>query len=482
MGLFLGNPDFKGRTIVVDIGKTNAKMSLWSKEGALIDRKLRANNRQPATIASYPILDVQGIDAWLLESMREFAKDGSVAQIVTVGHGAAAALLLEQKLYADPMDYEIEVSEADREEYDRQRDPFEETGSPALPLGLNLGVQLHLLEKELGPFPDDLVIVPWAQYWAWRFSGVASTEITSLGCHSDLWRPGINDFSELATRRGWAARMAPLRQASDTLGRITPELAIAAGLNDDCEVLCGLHDSNAALLAARGHAEIAHHEATVLSTGTWFVAMRSLSADSNFDISKVHESRDCLVNVDVFARPTPSARFMGGREAELAGGVDSFRLTDSCEPEELIDRLPSLIERGCYAIPGFVAGVGPFPNAAGTWLDRPTDPVDLRAATDLYLALVADTALTLIGSQERLLIEGRFAEDAVFVRALAALRPDQHIYISNADHDVAFGALRLMKPDLALETELTTVEPLELDLENFATSWRERARLAQEAT
>jgi sugar (pentulose or hexulose) kinase len=477
----LGKPDFKGRTVVVDIGKTNAKISLWERPGTLIDRRLRSNDPRPDSTASYRALDTNGIEAWLIEVMREFASDGAVARIVTVGHGAAAALLRNDALFADPMDYEIEVGEGDRAEYDAQRDPFNKTGSPALPLGLNLGVQLHLLEREFGPFPDDLVIVPWAQYWAWRFCGVAASEATSLGCHTDLWRPGTNEFSELAIRRGWASRMAPLQRASHKLGCITGELKDATGLNGDCEVYCGLHDSNAALLAARGHREIADNEATVLSTGTWFVAMRSLPADSIFDIGSLQESRDCLVNVDAYAQPTPSARFMGGREAELAGDVDSFRLTDSCAPEELLGHLPDLIDRGSYAVPSFVAGVGPFPNAPGVWHDKPSDPAELRAATDLYLALVADTALTLIGSRGRLLIEGRFAEDAVFVRSLAALRPSQRIYVSNAEHDVAYGALRLIDPTLSLVSGLTPVEPVTIDLGGFAARWREQARLAQEA-
>jgi hypothetical protein len=53
---------------------------------------------------------------------------------------------------------------------------------------------------------------------------------------------------------------------------------------------------------------------------------------------------------------------------------------------------------------------------------QPAEPGDQRAITGLYLALMADASLTLIGSRERLLIEGRFAEAVIFVRALAALR------------------------------------------------------------
>lgn len=474
-------PPNEGRIIVVDIGKTNAKVSLWNDEGQLISRRLRANERQPVSSAGYPSLDVPGIDAWLVQSIRDFAADGPVASLVAVGHGAAAAMIRDGTLYADPMDYEIEVSPSDRDAYGAQRDEFRQTGSPALPQGLNLGIQLHLLEHTLGPLPDDVTIVPWPQYWSWRFSGVASSEVTSLGCHSDLWYPVAGTFSELAVKRGWASRMATLRRAADILGPITPGFAAETGLNTDCRVLCGVHDSNAALLAARGHPEMANNEATVLSTGTWFVAMRSVPADVEVDIGTLEESRDCLVNVDAYGRPTPSARFMGGREAELAGGVDSFKLTDACRPDELLARLPQLVESGSFAIPGFVSGVGPYPDAAGSWHVRPADPADLRVATDLYLALVADSALSLIGSRERLLVEGRFAEDVVFVRTLASLRPDQRVYTSNAEHDVAYGALRLVSPHLHPASELTPVEPLDLDIGAYAARWRAEARRAQEA-
>ena len=468
-----------GRTIVVDIGKTNAKASLWGPQGDLISRKRRANDRCPATSAPYRTLDVYGIDAWLIAAIREFAKSGHVATIVTVGHGAAAGLIRHGRLYTEPMDYELDIPPADLAVYRAQRDPFEKTGSPALPQGLNLGAQLHILEKLRGPLPDDLLILPWPQYWSWRFCGIASSEATSLGCHSDLWRPTEGRFSELAMRRGWAARMAPLRRAADVLGPITGDFAAATGLNADCRVLCGLHDSNAALLAARGHAEIADKEATVLSTGTWFVAMRSAASDVDIDISELEESRDCLVNVDAYGRPIPSARFMGGREAEVAGGVDSFALTDWCKPEELLARLPGLIAGGAGALPGFVPGVGPFPDSTGCWINRPDDRPGLRAATDLYLALVAHTSLDLIGSRDRLLVEGRFAEDPVFVRALASLRPRQRVYTSNAEHDVAYGALRLVVPHLPPVSDLTPAEPLGLDLRDYAATWRENAQRAR---
>jgi sugar (pentulose or hexulose) kinase len=122
-------------------------------------------------------------------------------------------------------------------------------------------------------------------------------------------------------------RVPPQRHAREALGPVTEEWITRTGLPRDCVVLCGLHDSNSALLAARGHAEIVTNDATVLSTGTWFVAMRSPAAGTTVDTSALAEARDCLINVDVQGAPIPSARFMGGREAELLAGLDIHALT-----------------------------------------------------------------------------------------------------------------------------------------------------------
>lgn len=459
--------------IVLDVGKTNAKLTLWDAQGNQLERRVRTND--VIYTGRYRALDTEGIEQWLAEGLREYARVADVGAIIPVGHGAAAALVQDNRLFAPPMDYEQKIEAAEREQYAAERDSFRCTGSPSLPQGLNLGMQLHHLESLTGPWPDDLRIMPWPQYWAWRLCGVMASEVTSLGCHSDLWNPLDGKYSDLAQRRGWAQRMAPLRAARDTLSVLTPEWVSRSGLPADCAVLCGLHDSNAALLAARGHAEVRDCDTTVLSTGTWFVAMRSPTASSSADLSALNEQRDCLINVDIEGRPIPSARFMGGREAELIGQLNIHALTVNYDPERLIERLPAVLDSGAAALPTFARGFGPFPQAIAEWQNRPKDAADQRAITGLYLALMADTCLSLIDSRDRLLIEGRFAEAVIFVRALAALRPQQKVFVSNAHDDVPYGALRLIDPSLAPKSALTSIEPLAVDFAPYAARWREHA-------
>lgn len=112
----------------------------------------------------------------------------------------------------------------------------------------------------------------------------------------------------------------------------------------------------------------------------------------------------------------------------------------------------------------------------------PADEYERRAAVSLYAALVADVSLGLVGARERILIEGRFAEAEMFVRALATLRPDDAIYVSNARNDVSYGALRLIDPSLKPASRLERVLPLDLPLIRYRESWaRDVARTEQEA-
>jgi sugar (pentulose or hexulose) kinase len=238
-------------------------------------------------------------------------------------------------------------------------------------------------------------------------------------------------------------------------------------------VYCGLHDSNAALLAARGFPEIADHEATVLSTGTWFVAMRKPAAP--IDMTMLPEHRDCLVNVDVFGQPVPSARFMGGREIETLTGIDARRIDIKPDQPKLIAALPAGLDEGARVLPTFATGCGPFPHARGRWIRMPVEDASRRAVVSLYAALVADVSLDLIGMRDRLVIEGRFAAAEVFVRALARLRPDTTVFVANAQNDVSYGALRLLDPQLAPSSFLTPVTPLDVDLRALQRDWRTEA-------
>jgi sugar (pentulose or hexulose) kinase len=404
-------------------------------------------------------LDAGAIETWILAALRDLAREANIVAIVPVAHGAAAAYVKGDRLVSAVLDYETEVPADASHAYQSLRDPFTRTLSPLLPNGLNLGQQLFWQEEvhpEIGS--SNTRILLWPQYWAWRFSGVAASEVTSLGCHSDLWFPYDGAFSDLARARGWAERLPPLRRAGEVLGNIGSDLASATGLPSDCKVLCGLHDSNASLLAARGLPDLGA-EFTVVSTGTWFVALQSGRR------SPVHldPARDTLANVDVAGMPTPSARFMGGREYELLLG-------DALGAAPTADDAACVVARNIIARPSFVPGCGPFPKGCGEVVGIPATRGERAAVASFYLALMTDACLKLVDADGPLLIEGRFAAHAFFPSALASLRRNRTLLAWSAEGGVALGAARLFWPDLPIP-EARRVAPLSLDFGEYAEAW-----------
>lgn len=414
-------------TVVLDIGKTNAKLTLIDAAGRTL-----AEARTPNTVrrdGPYPHHDTERLWAWMLAELRAQAAVAHVRAIVPVTHGATAALVNDAGLVLPVLDYEhVPGDTAEAARYDALRPSFGDSGSPRLPAGLNLGRQLAWLQAR---FPADFAraqhVLMYPQYWAWRLGGVAASEVTSLGCHTDLWQPERRQWSSLTQAQGWATKFPPLRQAWARLGRLRPELVADTGLPPDCEIVCGIHDSNASLLRhlltlpERG-------PCTVLSTGTWVIAA-ALGAATR----PLVEAQDMLANCNVFGDPVPCIRFMGGREfAALAGEQPAaFGATD----------LERLITRRTLALPCFAETGGPFAGQVGQVVGpAPETDAERAALATLYVSLVADHALRALGASGRVIVEGAFTANPWFGPLLAALADDREVTVSDDASGTTCGA------------------------------------------
>jgi sugar (pentulose or hexulose) kinase len=331
--------------IVLDIGKTNAKLALIDAAGRVL-----AEQRRPNTVLNdgpYPHLDTEGIWNWMLATCRDFSQIAQVSAIVPVTHGATAALVDAAGLVLPVLDYEALLDDCG---YDAVRPGFDETLSPALPAGLNLGRQLAWLQaRHPDAFARTACILTYPQYWAWRLCGVAASEATSLGCHTDLWNPRRQAHSSLVARMGWTALLPPLLPAHAALGTLRADVAAVTGLPPDCQVLNGIHDSNASLLR---YLQGGAGARTVLSTGTWMIA-----AAFGAPLDGLSEHADMLANTHALGAPVACMRFMGGREfGELAGAQPA-----PCG----FDAIERLVAQGTLALPSFAATGGPFAGRTG---------------------------------------------------------------------------------------------------------------------
>lgn len=409
---------------VLDIGKTNVKLALFD-DGRLLWEKSAPNRVLPGP--PYPHEDVESAWTFLLDALREAARTHQVSAIVPTAHGAAGALIGESELAAPVMDYEFTGVEVIEPEYAGLRPPFSESLSPNLPAGLNLGRQLAY-QKWRWPdlFAKARHFVGYPQYWAWRLSGVAVSEVTTLGAHTDLWAPRQGQVSTLAKALGIDHLLPPLRRAFDSLGPIQPEIAALTGLAPETQIFCGIHDSNASLLPYLVSRQAPF---TVLSTGTWVILMCV-----GLSLEQLDPHDDTLANVDALGRPIACGRFMGGREyAAIAGGGGS--------PD--LDAIERVIASGAIALPCFSGQGGPYATTKGV-IRGEVAARDRAALATLYCALVSDLMLTRMGATcGDLIVEGTFAGNLSFCQTLGALRTTQRVFAAEDTAGTARGAAML---------------------------------------
>jgi len=447
---------------IIDIGKTNSKLSLVNADdGAVVESSSR---QSPALKAGlYPHLDTEGLWAWYQIELKRLNKIRPIDHICVAAHGAAAALVNDDGLVLPVLDYEFDGPDELANEYDALCDPFTQTYSPKLPHGMNVGRQLYWQRAR---FPEQFAraryLLGYPQYWTWLLCGRAVGEVTSLGAHSDLWNPVAATFSDFAGRQGFDSLVPEILRADEVAGPIRAELAASTGLATDCRVHVGIHDSNASLLP---YLQTRDSPFTVISTGTWVI---SFAVGASLD--GLVADRDCIANVNMYGKPVACTRYMGGREFAAIAGERIVPVTGA--------DLEPLIDQNIFALPGFNEEGGPFPGLTG-WVDteRELTASQRSALASVYCALVTDVCLDLCGSTGDIIIEGAYAKNNLLMQVLASLREGQSIFASTDSTGTTMGTAMLATdnipaPDLIA---LDAIDPhLQQKILSYRTQWQQR--------
>jgi sugar (pentulose or hexulose) kinase len=390
---------------VIDIGKTNAKVTMFDL-GTARESDVFTFSNTVIRSAPYPHYDIEGMWGFILESLGRIQASTPVDAIAITAHGASITLVDADGNLALPMlDYEHEGPDELAAEFDAIRPSFDETGTPRLVAGLNVGAQLYWLMRT---FPDDFArttsIMPYPQYWSFRLTGVRATEMTSIGAHSYLWNPWKRYYSSFTDRMGWRQLMPPMSSAFDILGTIRPEIARRTGLSPATPVFSGLHDSNASLLT---HLKSRPAPFSVVSTGTWVICFSVGGKEVKLD-----EERDTLVNVNAYGDPVPSARFMGGRAFQMLKADGKAEITPA-------DR-DTVYGEGIMLLPSIPDDSGPFTHRKGGWAGDVSSlsPGGYLLAVSLHLGMMTATSLELIGADGPVIVEGPFATNRTFLETL----------------------------------------------------------------
>lgn len=393
---------------VIDIGKTNAKLALVDLDSLAEVAVVTQPNRVLQT-PPYPHFDAAGIWAFILSNLRAMQRDHGFDGISITTHGATAAVLDANGTLAAPiLDYETAAIDDTRPAYEALRPKFDVTGSPPLPMGLNLGAQFYWqMARDPSLAARVATVVTYPQYWGFLLTGALACDVTSLGCHTDLWEPLAGGWSSLPAALGLAGKFAPCLPPSAVLGMTLPALGLG-----EIPVLCGIHDSNASLLP---HLIRRKPPFSVVSTGTWVISMAIGGHAVTLD-----PSSDVLINVNAMGAPVPSSRFMGGRI------YDQFTRGGMATPEDVAK----------------VDKTGLTLTDALEFSHPPETDGMAEVALGHYLARRTAGCLAMIGAAGPTLIEGPFSANRWFLAALADIT-GREVIASPSRTGTAVGAAML---------------------------------------
>lgn len=449
---------------VIDIGKTNVKVAVVDIEREQeIGVLTRPNEVLPGP--PYPHFDTEGQWHFICQALAQLNETHETDALSITAHGASGVLLDKSGSLAAPViDYEFTGPDELASEYDAIRPAFEETGSPRLGMGLNVGAQLYWqFRSDPGLLERTAVFLTYPQYWAFRLTGIQANEVSSLGCHTDLWCPDENRFSSLVGKLGLAERMAPVKRAVDCLGPISTEVSKRTGLREEILVACGIHDSNASL-----YPHLFKREApfSVVSTGTWVITLSVGGKQTALDPSK-----DTLINVNALGQPVPSARFMGGREFEI--------IMEGRDKAHSKEDVAAVLGKNIMLLPAVDPRSGPFQGRQYRWsLDEKTLSHGERfVAMSFYLALVTSECLAMTSADGPVIVEGPFAHNRLFLTMLetATQRPVETSESSSTGTSIGAALLCAAPGKRHAPSRISTDKKASIDLvlAHYASRWRE---------
>jgi sugar (pentulose or hexulose) kinase len=223
----------------------------------------------------------------------------------------------------------------------------------------------------------------------------------------------------------------------------------------------GVHDSNAALYFYRS---LGFDNFTLISTGTWVIIFNPASP-----LERLDPARDMLANVTVDHQPVATIRFMGGREYEVASGGWVKQVS--------VQAVEAVIAKQAFALPSFAAG-GPVQGYQGRFVGPDVGGEERAAVALLYIALMTDLSLDLIGSQNEIVIDGGLVKTGLYASLLAALRLGQTVHTSTNPEGSALGAAALVFDAVGespFANDCVVAEPATiLGLDAYRMLWRQQ--------
>ncbi|WP_211166310.1 FGGY-family carbohydrate kinase [Mucilaginibacter robiniae] len=423
---------------VFDVGKTNKKLFLLDEDYNIVFEK---------SARFIETVDEDGDVCENLETLRSSVHDSlheiyrmpqfDIRAINFSSYGASLVYVNEEgeplaPLYNYLKAYPQQVKKQFYDTYGAPEQIAAETASPVLD-SLNSGMQLYRIKyQKTDLFSQVKYALHLPQYLSSLVSGQAYSDITSIGCHTQLWDFVQNDYHSWVKEEHLRKKLAPIFPSNQALAMI---------LNGkNCAVGIGLHDSSAALIPYL----ISFAEPFILlSTGTWCI---SLNPFNQQPLTAEELSSDCLSYMQYQGKPVKASRVFSGNEHEQQvkrisawfGQSPAHYRTMPYQAEVIA----ALKEKYAPATTG-TDSTGLITSGFAA-RDLAGFANDVEAYHQLILDLVdlqySSTQLVLKGTQVKdIYVDGGFGKNEIFMNLLAQKFPDIQVWAASVAQATAVG-------------------------------------------
>jgi L-fuculokinase len=420
---------------IFDIGKTNKKLFLFNEQYEIV-HELQAGFPEITDEDGDSCDDLDKISSWVLASMDAIRSinEYEIAAVNFCSYGASLVHIDRQGKALTPLynylkEYPENLSKEFYREYGGASLFSVQTASPVLG-SLNSGMQLYRIKKQQPEvFKKIYFSLHLPQFLASLISKKYFSEMTSIGCHTNLWNFGQNHYHEWLYREGIIGKLAPIVVSSHT------DIVPVNGRNISVGV--GLHDSSAALIP---YLESFIEPFALISTGTWCISLNPFNKKP-LTIAELRE--DCLSYISFQGNPVKASRIFAGyhHEQEIKRISAHFK-----QPEDYYKGISfdaeivrSLIKKQDKQYKIRLTTESDF---------EPRNLQNFGRYEEAYHQLILDItyrqteALHLILDEEnvkRIFVDGGFGKNSLYMHLLADAFPGTEVYAASVSQATALG-------------------------------------------
>lgn len=411
-----------------DIGKTNKKIFLFDEHYRIVFEKSECFP-EIKDEDGFPCEDVEKLRAFILTGLEELLKKRKfLIRAVNISSYGASLVYVDKEgrpvapLYNYLKPYPKALEDKLYENYGG-RDKFAlKTASPCSG-SLNSALQLYRIKNEQ---PDLYQRIHYAlhlpQYLSSLITGKFYSDITSLGCHTQFWDVGKQDYHDWVYREGLDKKLAPIHPSDQIIPASQSKYQIAAGV--------GLHDSSAALIPYLANF---NEPFVLISTGTWCI---SLNPFNDAPLTAAEIQQNCLCYISFKGTPVKASRLFAGYEHEQQAKriAAHFQLEMSVLKNAEYDRaiINKLNTSSVFKADSF----------AEVSLDQFDDGVEAYHALLMFIVSEQFSSTSIIlqkGTTKKIFVDGGFGKNTIYMNLLAAVFPDIEVYAASMAQATALG-------------------------------------------